>query len=270
MNSLLSILFTDQWKPVLEHGATHRDGQIQPSVKSISLDEPGPPWHKRTMSSTVSIRQLSCSDLMMIDEEGVLLGRAFLEMADARASLGDWKKAMELWEKVLQNQKGTNRVTVAETLSRRGKHLTSMGMYYEAVLDLEKAAHIKTELLKLNPSRKLTLDLADTLLQLGHAQRLMNHYVESLRSLDAALSIRKQVLGDFDLKVAEVHCLIATTYHQRRSYSEARHFYRKALVAFRKSGIRSDDPTFQQVRRGAADRNIIGHAFWQGGLSYSI
>mmetsp|Transcript_17832 Transcript_17832/g.29507 ORF Transcript_17832/g.29507 Transcript_17832/m.29507 type:complete len:303 (-) Transcript_17832:265-1173(-) len=205
-------------------------------------------------------------------KEGEILGRAYLEMANARAALGDWEGAIYFWDKaiLLQTKGGaTDHSAVAETLIRRGTHLASIGLYFEAVFDLDKASRIKTAIFKSNPSERLSLDLANVLVQLSNAQCQLKLYDESLRSLNAALSRRKHILGEYDVQVAEIHYRIAQNYHRRRKYSEARISYLKALDLFRKVGIRRDDPTFLRVRRCAADRNIAGQLFWENAASGS-
>lgn len=193
-----------------------------------------------------------------------LVGRAFLEMADARASLGDWDAAAALWSKALalQLKQGSRTAAIAETLTRRGRHYySSMGQTYNAVLDLERAVHIKQELLVSAPVTKketLATDLVDSLLYLSEAQHEMQHFVGSIQSLKDALQHCAS-----ESKVAEIHCQIATSYHRRRMYKEARHSYRLAMAALRRAGTRNDHPVYTRVKRCIADRNILGHSFFQ-------
>jgi tetratricopeptide (TPR) repeat protein len=207
------------------------------------------------------------------NEDEEMPGRAYLDMADAQVALGDWNAVLQLWDKALQLQtkRGTanHRAAIAETLARRGMHLASISMSLDAVRDLEKAVRLKALLCESKPSEKLSLDIANTLVHLSQAQDHLNLYVESRRSLDSALAIRKQALGEDHILVAEIHYQIAKGCHRRKRYSEAKISYGQALDVYRKLGIRHDDPTFSRIRRCAADRNISGSMFWEVAVSFT-
>lgn len=199
-------------------------------------------------------------------ENGEMMGRTYLEIANARVALGDWKRAIDLWDKALQLQTkrgSTDHAAVAETLTSRGMHLASIGMNFQAVLDLEKAVRIKTIIFDSKPNEALSLELANILVQLSNAQCQLKNYSDSLASLSLALSRREHSLGENTVEVAEIHYYIGRNHHRQRRYSEATKSYDKALDVLRKAGARNDHPIFLRVRRCAADRNILGRLFWE-------
>jgi tetratricopeptide (TPR) repeat protein len=187
-------------------------------------------------------------------------------MADAKVSLGDWPSATKLWDEALRLQKMTgnlNDIAVAETLSRRGRHLFKVRRYCESVIDLEKAVRIRTEELRHHQSNNSYLELSDTLIDLGRAQYMLENYVNSIQSLQTALARRIQVLGESDSRVADVFYEIATAYHRRKRYEEAQKSYRMAVLICREAGLGENHPTITRVLHRLADRNIIGEKFWQ-------
>jgi len=203
------------------------------------------------------------------DSDDLSVGRTKIQLGEARAALGDWKRAHHLWNEALDIQHerlGSTHTLVADTLSRRAVARSKMGMFHEAIMDLEKALQIQQSLAEKKTNAKdLRLSILTILSELGSIQQKNNHLVEANRNFEAALLIANDVYGEKSReKIADIHCLIGKLYHQRRWYYEANDSFRQAVGLYKASRISKSDKRLQRAEHYLArgNRTAVSRSVW--------
>eukprot|EP00543_Licmophora_paradoxa_P007736 CAMPEP_0202458234 /NCGR_PEP_ID=MMETSP1360-20130828/23251_1 /ASSEMBLY_ACC=CAM_ASM_000848 /TAXON_ID=515479 /ORGANISM="Licmophora paradoxa, Strain CCMP2313" /LENGTH=286 /DNA_ID=CAMNT_0049078685 /DNA_START=43 /DNA_END=904 /DNA_ORIENTATION=+ len=193
------------------------------------------------------------------DSDDLSVGRTKIQLGEARAALGDWKRAHHLWNEALDIQHerlGSTHTLVADTLSRRAVARSKMGMFHEAIMDLEKALQIQQSLAEKKTNAKdLRLSILTILSELGSIQQKNNHLVEANRNFEAALLIANDVYGEKSReKIADIHCLIG-----KLSTNEGGTMKRMIPSGRQLDYIKL--PEYQRVINVSNERNIT----WRGG-----
>jgi len=195
------------------------------------------------------------------------VGRALFQMGRAEAQMGQWKDALERFDRAVHIQVeclGNDHEDVARTLIERGTVHAARGSWYDSILDLERGLHIQRGLAARSRTEE-GVDIAETFIRVGQVQHQRGNYVESVGSFRSALDILRRVEGENSPSVALVSGIVAKSQHQRRRYTEAIESYRNCLSAFEAAGIKRDHPDVAWVRRHLADRTMFANCvadFW--------
>ena len=202
------------------------------------------------------------------------VGRTEFEEGRARATRGDYSGAIDLFTQALAAQQkanlNENSPYIARTLVGRGNASTALGKLYDAVLDLEKALLIERR--ASGASECESLDISDSYLRLGALQHRRGNFVEAVHCFECALAIRQRILGENDIVVIKIICILAILYHRRRCYPRALDYYSQglALLAAVKrtnpSGAKECLEEFAWLRRCLADKNLYYNrveTYWQ-------
>lgn len=195
------------------------------------------------------------------------VARQFFEEGRAYANTGQYGQAIDLFTQALTVQKtdldNENSPCIARTLVERGKSSAAMGQLYDAVLDLEKALLIER---RVSDDESESLDVASSFLRVGQIQHKRGNFVEAVHCFQCALAIHQRVLGNYDVRVARIICILAVSHHQRRRYAEAIEYYTQGLAALKAMHMAKDSPEFIFLRRCVADKNLYFdrvEKFWE-------
>lgn len=203
-------------------------------------------------------------------EKEEFVGFAWNEMAEARAKLGNWERAFALWNKAHHLQVttyGKHSPIVARTLRRRGNCYARIGEYFLAQVDLDQALQIQKEVNRNgSPDDALVLELANTMVDLGHVLHNRFHYAEAMTHFQAALALKEGVLGKTHVDVADIFVVIGNSFRQRLQYKEATLAHERALSVYNKAGIPSHHPNVVRAERSRKDRTAIALNFWDSAI----
>jgi tetratricopeptide (TPR) repeat protein len=203
------------------------------------------------------------------NEQEEFVGFALSEMAEARANLGNWERAFALWKKAHHLQVtayGKHSLIVARTLRRRGKRLCkdwrslSCTSWFRAV-QIQKEINRKG-----SPDNAAILDLANTMVELGHVLHNRLHYAEAMAHFQAALALKEGVLGKTHVDVADIFVVIGNAFRQRLQYKEATLAHGRALSVYNKAGMPPDHPNVVRAERCKKDRTTIALNFWNSAM----
>jgi tetratricopeptide (TPR) repeat protein len=204
------------------------------------------------------------------NEQEEFVGFALSEMAEARANLGNWERAFALWKKAHHLQVtayGKHSLIVARTLRRRGNGYARIGDHFLAQVDLEQAVQIQKEInRKGSPDNAAILDLANTMVELGHVLHNRLHYAEAMAHFQAALALKEGVLGKTHVDVADIFVVIGNAFRQRLQYKEATLAHGRALSVYNKAGMPPDHPNVVRAERCKKDRTTIALNFWNSAM----
>jgi len=191
-------------------------------------------------------------------EHDNLAGRALCNKAHAQSRLGNSQTALQYANEALSIQRtkfGEESQTVARTFVIRSTVLASMNQIYDSVLDMEKAARIQKRVS--TGSKTDSVEEAETLLKVGTLQHERGNFVEAMDNFEAALTIRRKILGPCSIGVAQVLCIIGRAYHQRRRYIDAVHAFSEGIAIYKEAGVSLDHPGVAWVARCMQDKTLF-------------